>query len=350
METPPSETAVRRSTRSALAEIPSRMGALSVTENTRDATPSGRNNNIHQTNINPLVELNLPASYLTPSPSPDELVIQQRGRRRLPVTWSPDIDFQKREGHGVSRDRTPVKHQGGSPSKSTIVLRSTPRKRLLLNDPLDLGSPEKRKMGSPNTKKTRLEILPPVFDGPVDLVLKALTSEQLIGVIQKCIIKFPELEQDIKEMLPAPDLRPLEDRLNYLKKNIFKSLPSSRLTGRTDSPAYSRAATHLLAFKKCLVEQGRTLVDSQQWGAVLDYVVMAWNYARATPVWDNPPHNTPRRSCFKTLAAQCMTALKGGKFPTEFTDDLYTKLKGFLEDCDDIQACLHHLESLKQRH
>lgn len=42
METPPSDTAVRRSTRSALAEIPSRMGALTVTENNRDtihATP-----------------------------------------------------------------------------------------------------------------------------------------------------------------------------------------------------------------------------------------------------------------------------------------------------------------------
>lgn len=55
--------------------------------------------------------------------------------------------------------------------------------------------------------------------------------------------------QEIKDSLPAPDIRPLEDRLNYLKKNIFKSLPNSRLTSKTDSPAYSRAATHVLAFK-----------------------------------------------------------------------------------------------------
>jgi len=55
--------------------------------------------------------------------------------------------------------------------------------------------------------------------------------------------------QEIKDGLPAPDIRPLEDRLNYLKKNIFKSLPNSRLTSKTDSPAYSRAATHVLAFK-----------------------------------------------------------------------------------------------------
>lgn len=51
------------------------------------------------------------------------------------------------------------------------------------------------------------------------------------------------------DTLPAPDIKPLEEKLNYLKKNIFKSLPNSRLTSKTDSPAYSRAATHVTAFK-----------------------------------------------------------------------------------------------------
>lgn len=74
----------------------------------------------------------------SPAPSPDELVIQQRGRRKLPVTWSPDIDANKRQGP-LSKDRTPVKMMlKESPSKSTIVLRSTPRKRLMLNDPKEL--------------------------------------------------------------------------------------------------------------------------------------------------------------------------------------------------------------------
>lgn len=38
---------------------------------------------------------NFPTSMMTPSPSPDELVIQQRGRRKIPVTFSPDIDTIK---------------------------------------------------------------------------------------------------------------------------------------------------------------------------------------------------------------------------------------------------------------
>lgn len=86
------------------------------------------------------VSLNLPSSYVSPSPSPDEMVIQQRGRRRLPATWSPDIEQSKQNGVS-NHDRTPVK---ASPAKSTIVLRSTPRKRLLLNDPKELfPTPEK---------------------------------------------------------------------------------------------------------------------------------------------------------------------------------------------------------------
>jgi hypothetical protein len=97
-------TLPRRSTRSALTDVSSRV-PLPVTP-----------------------VLNMLSSVLTPSPSPDELIIQQRGRRKAPVTFSPDVK------------RTPIK-MPGSPSKSNIVLRSTPRKRLLLCD--DPMSPEK---------------------------------------------------------------------------------------------------------------------------------------------------------------------------------------------------------------
>jgi hypothetical protein len=94
----------RRSTRSALTDVSSRV-PLPVTP-----------------------VLNMLSSVLTPSPSPDELIIQQRGRRKATVTFSPDVK------------RTPIK-MPGSPSKSNIVLRSTPRKRLMLCD--DPVSPEK---------------------------------------------------------------------------------------------------------------------------------------------------------------------------------------------------------------
>lgn len=32
----------------------------------------------------------------SPAPSPDEMVIQKRGRRRRTIVWSPDLDTCKR--------------------------------------------------------------------------------------------------------------------------------------------------------------------------------------------------------------------------------------------------------------
>ena len=55
--------------------------------------------------------------------------------------------------------------------------------------------------------------------------------------------------QDLESSLPEPDLQPLIDELIYLKKNVFKSLPNSRLSSKTDSAAFNKASVHLSAFK-----------------------------------------------------------------------------------------------------
>ncbi|XP_021935995.1 uncharacterized protein LOC110837781 [Zootermopsis nevadensis] len=345
MNTPPPEQQNRRTTRSALAEIPTRLGMLSVSDNGRLPSVTAI---VPNSNVGGLwnVSLNLPSSYISPSPSPDEMVIQQRGRRHVPATWSPDIEQNKQNGVST-RDRTPVK---ASPVKSTIVLRSTPRKRLLLTDPKELfPTPEKCRKMSPNSKKCRTEKPSSHSSNPLQAALKGLSQDQLIDIIQQLVDKHPGFGEEIKESLPAPDIRPLEERLSYLKKNIFKSLPNSRLTSKTDSPAYSRAATHVLAFKKCVLEQGRLLVESQHWGSVLEYVFLAWTYVRATPLWDNPPHNAARRQCFKSLAAQCMTALKKGIWSTEQCDSFQEKLERCAPDSEDIQACIKQLSVLRKK-
>ncbi|CAG9788128.1 unnamed protein product [Diatraea saccharalis] len=340
-----------RRTRAALAEIPARLDRLRVTPlqpltNTREMSPA------------------LPSGYLSPAPSPDELLIQQRGRKRLPTTWSPDIDF-KRNASFHSLVRTPPKTSGRfSPPKLGVTLRSTPRKRLLLGEaeriPLtpekidfsDISTPQKFKITSPikstpPMKKSRLEKLTE-FSGPIDVALKGLSPTQLISMIKNITYTHPEIEEEIRREMPTPDLSPLEERLSYLKSNIFKSLPTSRLTSKTDSPAYSRVATHLAAFKKCVVEQGKVLVESQHWESVIRYVFLAWTYVRATPVWDNQPHNTQRKQCFKALTNFCMSALKKGDLSQDFLIDVQDKLQGMVADSDDIQTCLKHIQGQLQ--
>ncbi|XP_034832604.1 uncharacterized protein [Maniola hyperantus] len=336
-----------RRTRAALAEIPARLDRLRVTPlrpvtNTREVSPS------------------LPPGYLSPAPSPDEFLIQQRGRKRLPTTWSPDIET-KRNSTFHSIVRTPPKNPvRSSPLKLGVTLRSTPRKRLLLDheripltpekiDFSDVSTPQKFKInspikGAPPIKRTRLDkTFDGEFKGPLDTALKGLSPTQLIHMIKRISHKHPEVEQEIRQDMPAPDLTPLEEKLSYLKSNIFRSLPTSRLTSKTDSPAYSRVATHLGAFKKCLVEQGKLLVESQHWESVMKYVFLAWNYVRATPVWDNQPHNAQRKQCFKALTNFCMTALKKGGFGKDFYIDVQEKLQGMEADSEEVQSCLKYV-------
>uniref|UniRef100_A0A2H1W0E1 SFRICE_009080 n=1 Tax=Spodoptera frugiperda TaxID=7108 RepID=A0A2H1W0E1_SPOFR len=339
-----------RRTRAALAEIPVRLDRLRVTPlqpvtNIRERSPA------------------LPAGYLSPAASPDEMLIQQRGRKRLPVTWSPDIDLKRNSFH--STVRTPPKDNHLSPHKLGVTLRSTPRKRLLLDteripltpekiDFSDISTPQKFKITSPikstpPIKRCRLDrSLNAEYKGPIDTALKGLSPTQLIHMIKTITYKHPEIEQEIRNDMPLPDLAPLEERLSYLKSNIFKSLPTSRLTSKTDSPAYSRVATHLAAFKKCVVEQGKVLVESQHWESVLQYVFLAWSYVKATPLWDNQPHNAQRKQCFKALTTYCMTALKKGNLQKDVLADVQDKLEGMVADSEEIASCLKHVQGQLQ--
>ncbi|KAG7302263.1 hypothetical protein JYU34_013758 [Plutella xylostella] len=354
MEVPVTPEGGRR-TRAALAEIPARLDRLRVSTtplqqltNTREMSPA------------------LPPGYLSPAPSPDEMVIQQRGRRLMPVTWSPDIEL-KRNSTFHSTIRTPPKNTPNrhSPLKLGVTLRSTPRKRLMLGDvervPLtpekidfsDISTPQKLKItspvkGTPPAKRCRIERKLEEFKGPIDTALKGLSPVQLINMIKGIVDKHPEIEQEVRKTMPVPDLSPLEEKLSYLKCNIFKSLPTSRLMSKTDSPAYSRVSIHLAAFKKCVVEQGKTLVESQHWDSVLQYAFMAWSYVKATPVWDIQPHNSQRKQCFRALSNFCLSAVKKGGFDKGYLMDVQDKLTSMSADADDVQSCLKCVQALLQ--
>lgn len=336
--------------RPVLAEIPARMGYPPQ----RVATPVGVNN--RRNALNPRVvdnpAANIPDSYLSPRMSPEEAVIQQRGRRRIPIIWSPEKGFH------VSPHKTPTK------SISTMTLRSSPRKRSLIKELSEVPAPSTEgnqtpssssnrspstKTMSPGTaKKMRFEegsINRKRNDIPLETLLKGLSQEQLIVMVNSMVRGNPRLEQTVRSELPMADIAPLEEQLNYQKKNISKSLPATRLISKTDSPAYARAATHLFIFKKMLVDHSQTLHNSKHWDALLDYVMMAWAYVRATPVWDNPAHNAVRKHCFKILSYHASFALKYGQAELghERLNKFQQKIKAMANDCEDIQDCVVQL-------
>lgn len=140
----------------------------------------------------------------------------------------------------------------------------------------------------------------------------------------------------------------MELQLGHLKKNIFRSLPSSRLVKKNDSVAFARASLHLVAFKTAIVEQLAQLHDSKHYDALLDYVSMAWAYVRSTPIWENHSHNAVRRHCFKNLAYHGKLALQHGGLllGEERLRNFEGRLKDLQTDCDLLSSCAAHLDYL----
>jgi Cut8, nuclear proteasome tether protein len=197
----------------------------------------------------------------TSIPSLDEIVIRQRGRKKQPakISWSPV----------KSPFKTPTKRNSSlhmsllspSPAKklfnnSPMTLRSSPRKRILVDTP-PMSEQDPTTSSTPlltPTKRMRF------FDErsmnvtnsnvPLQTLLKGLNQEQLIKLICDVSAKEPTLEESVRKNLPLPDVGTFEEQLSTLRKNITKTSPRSRLLSRTDGSAYSRAVTQLTAFKK----------------------------------------------------------------------------------------------------
>merc|ERR1719192_817887 len=203
--------------------------------------------------------------------SPDEAVIQARGRRSIPLTYSPDINHTPLRQQ-MQRAKLAALSQTGNNSRLLLPgsregVRTSPRKRLTLNDtppPSSIPSPNighlfhpspEKAAGktSPLTKKLKLD--PTASGTSPEVAMKGLNQVQLTSLLSSLLDRHPELREEVRQLMPNPDLTPLEERLNYLKRNIYKALPSTRLESKTDSMAFNRVSTHLATFKRSVVEQ-----------------------------------------------------------------------------------------------
>lgn len=234
-------------TRMALAEIPDRLEALRVANTPTNAnrrtpdepTPAATANTPNNgggLGLRVDNDLNVAQAQdfsFSPLPSPDELIIRQRGRRRFTTTFSPD---KVNGGVGVSGNgsgnpirspfqRTPTKNLQLT---SGMILRSSPRKRLTMGStppeptPMDTYSPMKLSStkqqlwpGTPIVKKLKMDNRPVAqtnSDVPLPALLQGLSQQQLIDLImcnikQETPIATQSAEEQIRAQLPTPDIR-----------------------------------------------------------------------------------------------------------------------------------------------
>ncbi|XP_047346306.1 uncharacterized protein LOC124947759 isoform X3 [Vespa velutina] len=329
----------RRSARQALAVIPNVPGMtfspgeiLPIEHNTMDNVMNSRHT----------------ADSWSQAPSPDELVIQKRGRRRRTIVWSPDLDACKRDSLLSSRDRTPVK----SPSKSTMILRSTPRKRLSLGDSNESRfTVSEKKRRTPSKSMSVIDTsMQKKFNGNLVNGLRGLSHEQLVKLITD-IISMQEdgnLREDEKlkdvfmNKMPMADIQPLREKLCNLRQNIYASLVSSN----AEDCAYSRAYIHLDTFQKAVIDQGKRLLESQHWSSLIQYVFVAWNITKELPEWESQGLDNTNYKCFKNLALFCRRALTEGCFNLSTLNLYRERLETMVKDCEEINGCLQLLKEI----
>lgn len=172
-------------------------------------------------------------SFLSSAPSPDELIIRQRGRRSISITsWSPPNCNNNNDGRLSNNNnccidgespKSPLKTPTKNNPQLQMVLRSSPRKRVLL------ATSDARKsmfgetaiapmaaVATPGkllecTKRLRItEKSYAQQDNKVSLsvFLKGYTQDQLIDLIINQLVQGDEgVERKLRKELPIPDLR-----------------------------------------------------------------------------------------------------------------------------------------------
>jgi hypothetical protein len=204
-------------------------------------------------------------------PSLDEIVIRQRGRRKQPakISWSPikspfKTPTKKNSSlHMSLLSPSPAKKLfGNNNNGSPMILRNSPRKRILTDTPNDqefsasISSPGINLVSSTPTKRLKfsddISMNAANKSIPLRTLLKPMSQSQLIDIINGIASSDPDIEQKIRQHLPVPELRPFEQELCVLKKSVTTSSPRSRLLAqsKTDGAAYARASSHLMSFKK----------------------------------------------------------------------------------------------------
>jgi len=307
-------------------------------------TPSDSEEEVMDNSYTNLPSLNMnsmssQSPQLTSPISPDEMVIRSRGRRQFPSSFSPDrvsttSPVFSRHFPSPTRCSSPPKppKPGKKVCSSSRLSASTERVRRQLDYssddhknfsilkllpvvkkgnsafvPSQPHASEIEFLASHKVKKQKVTNTTTL--SPLQLA-KGLSKSQLVDLLTSLTVANPALSTSLAEMLPKPDVSGLITNLMYLNQNIYKAIPVTRLSDRTDSLAFNRVTTHLAAFKKSLLEDLNMLLEAGQWASVLEYIILAWDVVVLTPVWDNSTHNASRRSCFKHMALSVMRVLK----------------------------------------
>ena len=100
--------------------------------------------------------------------------------------------------------------------------------------------------------------------------------------------------------------------------------------------------------KASIIQHSSKLQDGHHYDALLDYCIMAWNYVRSIPIWDNNSHNAVRRQCFKILTNHCLNCIKNGGIHLGVSrlQNIEKSIKEWVKDYEDVLTCVGMLNKV----
>jgi len=255
--------------------------------------------------------------------SPDEAVIQARGRRRMPASFSPEreIIFQESCSSGSN---APIKTRVfGQPSRKkplsrlSLVTQDTMRRRLdfavdedcvtvsrlpfVVKDGVREDEEIEIRQAEKKLKRSTVTVNNNVVSAKNPLAAaKALSREQLLRLVSDLSLDDPGRRR-LGSLMPRPDISSRVSGLTYHMQNLHRALPYTSLARSMETHVSSRTKVHWTVFRKVLTDDLGELVESEIWDTVIEYIMAAWEVVDMTPVCEENVNST-RNCCFKLLA------------------------------------------------
>jgi len=267
-----------------------------------------------------------------PTLSLDEVVIRSRGKRRIPVKFSPERkEVPATEATPITSRYHPRCFSPGQINKSrpecprSQAIEVTRKKLFSEGDGLVQSVPTVQEKDTTHTdsdfdsteetpaKKIKTtELIFNVNNNEDKLkLIKVLSRDQMANILTELAKHEMTTQQKLTEMLHSePDISAQLENLAYHGMNVYKALPRNRLTNRHDSFSYSKVSVHLAVFRKVLLEDLFRLEESEHWPTIIRYVMAAWDIVKKSPIWEDTVHNKYRICCFRYLATAAMKTHK----------------------------------------
>ena len=185
-----------------------------------------------------------------PSISPDEAVIRRRGKRKVPLNFSPEKAEQEEDNISYS---SPTPYSAKKVCKvNPSELRVKPKPRKLFSDEDSPKLVIEEGNGDTESDTDHLSITSIKTFGQTEKnlnhnnnmgktedhlnMVKVLSQEQLVKVLTDLAEQDLLTKRRVTELLPVqPDISRKIANLEEMKLNVFKALPKSRLTNHRDS-------------------------------------------------------------------------------------------------------------------